>query len=185
VSQFEYVSVALALLYSFAIARLLTALPSVTARDRGYAIHAAWVFVVLLATVATWWTVWTLRDVRWTAWRFLWILSVPALIHLRAGILVSDAPAEVESWKEHYYGRRVPFFAVGAVQGVNALLIPWSMGAVPWFSPAPAHVAAITLMVISVVGLATRRPGVHGALVIANIVMLLFFLAIAGSGFDA
>jgi hypothetical protein len=94
-------------------------------------------------------------------------------------------PPDVESWKEHYYRRRIPFFAVGAAQAVNALLIPWSMGAVPWFSPAPAHMAAVTLVAISVAGLATARPGVHGALVITNIVMLLFFLAIAGSGFDA
>ena len=180
VSQFEYVSVALALLYSFAVARLLTALPSVAATGHRYWIHTAWVTVVLLATVTTWWTVWSLRGVDWTAWRFIWVLSVPALIHLRAGILVSDVPVGVESWKDHYYEKRTAFFAVGVVQGLNTVLIPWVMGVVPWFSRAPAHMAGAPLLLISLVGLSTRHPGVHGVLVTANLVMLLAFLGFAG-----
>lgn len=182
VSQFEYVSVALALLYSFAVARLLTALPFVTAARPRYWIHTTWVFVVLFATVATWWTVWSLRDVSWTAWRFLWVLSVPALIHLRAGIVVSENPASIECWRDHYYLKRVAFFSVGAVQALNAFVIPWIMGVVPWFSLAPVHISASMLLAISLVGLATERPVVHGALAATNTLMLIVFLGSAGMG---
>ena len=182
VSQFEYVSVALALLYSFTVARLLTALPSVVAPGRRYWIHAAWVAAIILATLVTWWTVWALREVSWTALRFVWILSVPALIHLRAGLLVSEAPAAIESWHDHYFQKRIAFFGVGAVQGLNALLIPWVMGTVPWFSAAAAHFPAASLLLISALGLSMKHPLVHGTLVTANLVMLVLFLAFRGAG---
>ncbi len=184
-SQFEYVSVALALLYSLVVARLLSAVPETTRKGARYGPHTAWVFVVLFATAVTWWSVWSLREVAWTALRFVWILTVPGLIHLRAGILVSGAPASVESWQDHFYENRVPFFVVGAVQGANAILIPWIMGVVPWLSPSPAHAAGISALVICGVGLSTANPVVHRVLVAVNSLMLVFFLMLVNPGSSA
>ena len=42
-TQFEYVSVAVALVYSFAVARIVSALPAILAPDRRYWVHALWV----------------------------------------------------------------------------------------------------------------------------------------------
>ena len=57
-SQFEYVSVALALLYSLVVARLLSAVPETTRKGARYGPHTAWVFVVLFATAFSVLTVW-------------------------------------------------------------------------------------------------------------------------------
>jgi hypothetical protein len=102
-SQFEFVSVGVALVYSFAVARLLAALPSVVAPDKRYWTHLVWVAVVMLVLAANWWQLWLFRATDWNLLRFIWILSVPALIYLRVGVLVSQAPAAVPSWREHYY----------------------------------------------------------------------------------
>ena len=172
-SQFEFVSVALALVYSFAAARLLAAAPWVFEPSRRYWIHAFWYAVVLLALVVTWWAVWSLRDVQWNAFRFLWALAIPALIYVRVGALVSQDPSSQSSWRDHYYASRVPFFGIGLAIMLNSALIPWVMGIVPWFELARVHAGAGLLFVLYSLAIASPRPGVHGGVVLSNLVMLL------------
>lgn len=171
-SQFEFVSIAIALVYSFAVSHVIAALPSVFASERRYWTHSLWTIVVLLAAATTWWGIWNVRDVEWTPLRFVVALVAPALIHVRAGILVTDSPAAVESWREHYFDRRVAFFSIGLVQAANWMLLPWIMGLVPWLSPAPVHRVIPLLAVISAVGLASKHPAVHAALVAASLISL-------------
>jgi hypothetical protein len=47
VSRFEYVSVAVALLYSIGVGRLLTSIPDVFDQGRRYWVHAAWVVGII------------------------------------------------------------------------------------------------------------------------------------------
>jgi hypothetical protein len=175
VSQFEFVSVALALVYSFAIARTLAALPWVIVRERRYWLHALWSFLVLFALAVTWWEVWSLREVEWNFVRFAWALAIPALIYLRVGILVSQDPSERESWREYFYSVRIPFFAIGLAITTNVALIPWVMGVVPWFSFAPAHVATTLVSGLYIVGMITARPGIQATIALLNLVFLLSF----------
>lgn len=169
-SKFEYVSVALALVYSFIVARLVSALPAVLDRERRYWLHVLWLGVALLATISTWWTIWDLREVSWNPLRFMWALSVPALIHLRVGILVSDAPAQVESWRAHYYDNRVAFFGVGVLIALNFAAMPWVLG---FQAPPELWMGFAMLLSICLLGLASARPMLHGWLVVANLGMIL------------
>lgn len=172
-SQFEFVSVALALVYSFAAARLLAALPWVLHAERRYWVHTTWFAVVMLALVVTWWGVWSLREVAWNSVRFIWALSIPAMIYLRAGVLVSQDPESETSWRDYYYRTRVPFFGIGVAIAVNAGLVPWVMGVVAWLEPAPAHTASAALLVLYSIALVTKRPAVHAMLAVINFVLLL------------
>jgi hypothetical protein len=134
-----------------------------------------------------WWQIWLLRATEWNAFRFIWILSVPALIYLRIGVLVSQAPAAVRSWREHYYQARIPFFAIGLAIAVNSVLLPWVMGLVRWFVPTVAHVAYLFLAFLYTIGLATNRPRVHAGLAIANFLAVLVGLVLItwlGDGAD-
>jgi len=176
VSKFEFVSVALALVYSFAAARLLAALPWVVNPERRYWVHSVWFCVVMLALAVTWWQVWLLREVAWNAIRFVWALAIPSLIYLRAGALVSQDPEAQTSWREHYFRARVPFFGIGIAIALNTALVPWVMGVVPWFELGPAHVGSGILLLLYSVGLASRRPSIHGALAIVNLALLTVFL---------
>ena len=176
-SKFEYVSVAVALAYSFAVARIVSALPSVLATDRRYWTHSVWTVVLLMAAISTWWTIWDLREVEWNALRFLWVLIIPGLIHLRASILVSDVPTEVESWRVHYYESRVAFFGVGVLIAANFAVLPWIMGSVPWFALSPAQLAFVSLGTISVLGLVSANPSLHAVLASANLFLILASMA--------
>jgi len=176
-SEFEYVSVAVALVYSFALARMVDALPTVFAANRRYLPHSVWALVLLVAAISTWWTIWDLREVEWNPLRFMSVLIIPALIHVRVGILVSEDPAEIESWRTHYYESRVQFFGVGVLIAANFAMLPWIMGVVPWFSPSAFHLAFVSLLTISVLGLVSANPRLHALLALAN--LLLVFASMA------
>ena len=178
-SEFEYVSVGIALVYSFTVARLVASLPAVLAPVRRYWVHGLWTLVLLLATVSTWWTIWQLREVEWNPLRFMWALTVPALIYLRAGILLSDAPAAVESWRAHFYERRVPFFGVGVLIACNFGAMPLLMGFSPWSLMSSAYVPLALMLGISIGGLVSSKPAVHGTLVLGNLLMVLVSMAAA------
>jgi hypothetical protein len=182
-SQFEFVSVGVALVYSFTVARLLAALPFALARDRRYWIHLVWFGIIMLALPITWWQIWLFRDVAWNLIRFVWALSIPSLIYLRAGTLVSPSPPSVRSWREHYYQARVPFFTIGLAIAANGFLLPWVMGLVRWFTPSPHHIMPLILTVLYVVGLATHRPAIHAGLGIVNLLALVVALVL-GTLFD-
>ena len=118
----------------------------------------------------TWWEVWLFRAVEWNPLRFVWALSVPSLIYLRIGALISQSPASVRSWREHYYEARVPFFGIGLAIAANMFLRPWVLGVdrpLPWLA-SPA-----ILCVLYGVALATDRPRVHAAVSILNLVFLV------------
>ncbi len=176
-SQFEFVSVGLALVYSFATARLLAAVPWVFRSERRYWVHMVWFGVVMLALVATWWQVWSFRDVEWNGIRFLWALSIPSLIYLRAGALISQQPEAQTSWREYYFAARGPFFGVGIAILVNSGLMPWVMGVVPWFERAPVHGGMAVLLGFYTIALMSTRPALHGGFGVLNFLLLVALLA--------
>ena len=175
-TQFEYVSVAIALVYSFAVSRLIAALPSVFVPESRDWIHALWAIILLFAAVFTWWSIWSYRDVQWTALRFVWALSVPALIHVRIGILVSDQPRAVSSWREHYEKTRVPFFVVGLAIMVNLAVLPWVMGTLPVLGFHAGLVGSVVLGFLYVVAIATDQRAVQATVVTVNLLLVLLLL---------
>lgn len=172
-TQFEYVSVGIALVYSFAVARIVSALPAILAPRRRYWVHSLWAFILLLAAVFTWWSIWTVREVHWTPLRFTWVLTVPALIHARAGVLVSEHPGSVESWRTHYFENRVPFFVIGVLVALNGAAFPWIVGAEPWRAP-----SWIALLIISSAGLLSEKPPIHAVVVTANLVLIILSIMV-------
>jgi len=173
VSHFEYVSVAVALIFALAIGRLVGGLPSALDRERRDWLHLSWVMVLLVVAAANWWQIWALQGVDWTPLRFMWVLSVPVLFTLRSVILVGDDPHQIPSFRDHFLGIRRPFFAVGLIQGAMFLLGPWVLGVAPWFTTAPVHRLALGLLLISGVGLSTEKHPVQAALVVATLAMVL------------
>jgi hypothetical protein len=143
VSHFEYVSVAIALIYALAVGRLLSGLSLSITESRRYWVHTTWIVVLLLVSVMSWWFMWRGNEVTWTPIRFLWALSMPALIYVRAAVLLgnpADAPA---SFYDHFYEKRPLFFTLALVSAGFLAVVPWIFGIVPWFTLAPAHATAV------------------------------------------
>jgi hypothetical protein len=175
-SQFEYVSVAVALVYSLAIARLLGGLPHTSAKKRGAPVALIFNFGLILGGLTSWWVLWRFIDISWTALGFVWIVAMPGLTYLRAAVLLTDNPSQVVSWENHYFEVRTRFFAVGMVEAFYSALLPWVVGAYPWFTPAPVHLGAIFAFLMSLAGLLSTSRRVHLALAWTLLVLVVLVL---------
>ena len=164
-SQFEYVSVAIALVSALAVGRLLAGFSPALAESRRYWLHIAWLVALLFVCVTLWWGLWGVRQISWTPFRFFWVLSMPGLLFVQAAVLLGDEPARVESFRVHYFDHRIPFFSLLLASAVVLGFNPWVFGFVPWLAPAPFHPVAAVLGGLSVAGLAFKSPAVHAILV--------------------
>ncbi len=65
---FEYVTVAVSLVLSLAVVRLLDGLRFAASRERGYPIHLLWVLTKLMNCALFWWGLWEARET--LSWNF-------------------------------------------------------------------------------------------------------------------
>jgi hypothetical protein len=178
-SQFEYVSVAVALIYALAVGRVLAGITPALAPTRRYSVHAAWLIQILLVCVAQWWGLWRTSTVEWTAFKFLWILAMPSLAYVRAAILLGT-PESVPSFREHFFRVRHMYFAIGLATPVHSGLTPWVLGQVPWLTFLPGfHLGMLAIAGYCVVGLSSKSETVHRA--VAGIALLLSLVVLARS----
>lgn len=178
-SQFEYVSVAIALIYALAVGRVLAGLAPALAPTRRYSVHAAWLVLTLLACVVQWWGLWRTNTVEWTGFRFLWILAMPSLQYIRAAILLGT-PESVPSYREHFFEVRRAYFAIGLAVPAHSSVTPWVLGQVPWLTFMPGfHLGMLGIAGYSIVGLSTTNETTHR--VVVGIALLLAMIVLARS----
>ena len=182
---FEYLAIALSLIFSFSAMRLVGGLPHALDPDRRYWLHVCWVLILLVGIAGQFWIFWSYRDVEWSYPRFLLTLANPSLLYFNACTLVPEAPASVESWRTYYYSvRRKLFLAITlyslilAADASVALQIPM----IPIDHPARATQAI--LFVTGVVGASSGSPRVHASLgaFFVGFVLITMFMVLAGPG---
>lgn len=169
-SHFEYISVAVSLVYSLILAKLLGALPVAMRRDRSYWVHTLWIVNLILAALSSWWRIWGFHEVEWNPAAFFALLTFPSIIYLRATILLGDEPRAVSSWREHYYESRRSFFILQFVGAMNFAVSPWLISGAPQ-SPRLLLGAAVGAGTAVLAGVSASRR-VHEAVAL---VMLLAF----------
>ena len=112
VTIFEYLSVAASIVLALGIGRLVSSIPSVFASDRRDWLHSSFVVQLLLLHLVQWWRLWPLHEVSsWNFLEFLIVIGGPISIYFAAHVLVSDAPAEVDSWARHFDSAHRWFFS--------------------------------------------------------------------------
>jgi hypothetical protein len=168
-SHFEYISVAVSLVYSLILAKLLGALPATLNRERRYWVHSLWVVNLLLATLGSWWEIWFHRDVAWNPLSFFALLVIPSIIYLRAAMLLSDRPGEVPSWRAHYFRVRRSFFFLQILGSVHFTASPWLIAGATRGSE--TLLGSLAFAALALGAAISRAPRVHEA------VALLSFLA--------
>ena len=180
-SQFEFVSVAVALLYAIAIGRLLTALPDLFDARRRYWVAQGWAIYLLLFCLSTWFGFWDWRDFEFDPATFLGALAPPAFVIVRVELLCGRASREIEDYRAHYYAIRVPFFAVGLVSMTFLFFSPWVAGQLPWGTFTSFHALGATSIAVWIAGIVSDRPALHGGLVVFQVFGTLaqYFLGVA------
>jgi len=169
-THFEYISVALSLVFALVLSRLLGAVPSALQPDRRYWIHAVWVFNMLGLATLSWWATWGARTASWTALAFLLNLAIPGIMYVRSTILVTTDPSAVSSWRTHFYESRVRFFGVGVLGCANSIAAPLVKGT-HWSADSVLVPAAFALPLL--VGMASDREWVHAALSVGGAIVIL------------
>lgn len=175
-TTFEYLAVAYSLLFSVTALRLVGALPYVFQRERVYGVHAAVVVLLIFGTVFNFWTFLGYRDIEWTFSKFLGLLAIPATLYFMASMIVPDDPHIIESWKEHYYHRRVHYYSGQVGWMVIAIINTTLILELPLTHP----IRGITLgvLICGVCALSSKHEIVHKAVVgfqfIFIIIVVLF-----------
>lgn len=174
-SHFEYIFVAVSIVLSFTLLRLLDALPTAFSRERGYWVHSVWVVFLLYMCAAFWWLNWFNHNLDELSFRyFLFLLVAPSLLYLTATALVSASPAGVPSWSEHFGRVRRRFFA-GLLVYVSILTInSFVTLGVPLEHPIRIGQAAMLCLFTAGVAVQSRR----GQAVVAGIASAFLFLMI-------
>jgi hypothetical protein len=166
---FEYITVAVSIVLSLGLVRLLEGSLNAFQRSRIYPIHAIWIVLTFNQHFSYWWQMWRYRgDVDWSYPRFV-LQAIPALIlYLVATVLVTAAPRQVTSWREHYYSIAPVLFGLNASLVVVSLLLPrLTVGTTPSF------ILIITFPVLFglVAGAISKNPRLHGALAASYLVL--------------
>lgn len=151
------------MVFSSIALRLIGGLPHAFHYERRYWVHAAVVVILLQATVQNFWGFLGYRDAEWTLARFAGALAIPGAFYFIASATIPDEPARIESWKEHYFDRRVRLYSgiifwmcLTAINDAVLLDMPLKH---------PARAIQLAVVAVGLSGLASARPIVHQILV--------------------
>jgi hypothetical protein len=163
-SLFEYVAIAFSLIFSFAVLRLVGGISYALEPGRVYWVHAAHVGFQLLGSVISFWVMWSFREVEWTLPKFLLVLTGPTLYYFNASVLVPEAPASVESWREHYFSVRKRYWGAVCLWSLFATIngsVLLGMPLVHFMRTPP-----MVIFSLGIVGIVSASPRVHATLAI-------------------
>jgi hypothetical protein len=111
-SFFEFVLVLASVIYALAIAQLLSGASRVSQSDleqKFYLPHAAWISILFLGPLITWWSLWALRDIEWTFAAFFLIIMQPVVVYYACSLIAPAAlPNSVRTLEEHFSRIRRP-----------------------------------------------------------------------------
>ena len=176
-THFEFIAVAMSIVLSFAVLRLLDALPHVAAREKRYPIHALWVAMLLFWCAMFWWVSWasSARKGEFSFPMFLLMVTPPGLFYLSATALVSHAPAGVPSWREHFWSVRRRFFGCALALVISLILLTTAMGGAPLSHP--IRLAQSVLVCVFFTGLISEKERTHRT--VAGLAAALFATLLA------
>jgi hypothetical protein len=176
-THFEYLAIAYSLILSFAVMRAASVLPYVFERERQYWVHTVWVLGNLASSLLLFWNFWSYREITWSLGRFSLLLAMPTAIFVMASILAPDNPAQIQSWRKHYYSVRQKFFTAGIAYIVVVAVVSTLVLGLPLLHP--FRLVQLTLLGVSVAGALSDRPGVHVSLASSTIVALVLLVALS------
>lgn len=164
-SHFEYLTVAVSLILSFGLVRLIDGLwPAVRSTSR-YPTHWAWVTFKLYSSVMYWWTNWNYKDHDWNLVGFVWMLAGPLLLYGQATLLAPRNADSVADWRVHYFSVARPLLALQFIYVIQ------QASGVYMFSSAPETMMFVVLGlagIVAVAGLVSLNRTLHGVVIVAN-----------------
>jgi len=182
--QFNYLAVLISIILGLGITQLLSGvgrLLQARGRVRLYWPTLAWVAVLLVLHVQTWWAMFGLRTLQtWTFVAFLLVLLQPIVLFLLSALALPDPTSETSNdLQAHYYSHTRWFFGLAVGLLVVSLLRDLVIsGHLPGALNLSAH-----LLLFAAWGIAalTARPWYHrGVVAFTSLLMLAYIGALFG-----
>lgn len=159
-THFEFISVALSIVYALSIARCLDALSAAFEPSRRYWVHFTWLCVKLVNPAVLWWSLWDLRGQEQYAFpEFLGMLVIASTLYLQIIALVTSDPAGVSNWRIHYYAKRKLFFGANIALLIQLMVGGQLLYGAPFF--VPITFIQIGTVVLSGVAMISENGKVH------------------------
>ena len=160
---FEYVTVAVSIVLSFGVVRLLDGLRAAALPECRYWVHLAWIPTKLLNHALYWWGLWSLRDAAsWNFAMFLWVLLFPATLYLQSTALVTTRPDAVSSWRDHFFGIRIWFFSINLFLILHTIISSSLLLGVPFLHL--SRLPFVVMLILNVLGVTSDNPRLHAVI---------------------
>ena len=178
---FEYVTVAVSIVLSLGVMRLLDGLRFAVLPERRYWTHFLWIATKLLNHALYWWGLWSMRDsISWNFASFMWVLLFPATLYLQSTSLVTTSPADIPSWRDHFYNIRTWFFGINIFLILHVVVSTTVLVDVPLLDISRVPLALV--FVLNLLGVWSARRGLD--LAIALITLLTQILGFGAVWFQ-
>ena len=157
-SHFEFISVALSLVYALAVAEVLRSLAPALRPSVRYWPHFIWLAGLIPIIAFAWWITWNIRGVHWTGPQFFYVLMVAAILYVMSCLLSGRDQRPVDSYRTLFERNRKPFFVLLLLYLSSGALSPWVLGTAPVGELAPVQGSALPAMAVAAVGLFAKSP---------------------------
>ncbi len=172
-TYFEFISVAISLIFGFAVADILRGLVPAVQPPARYWPHIGWLIATFLLIAQVWMSLWRMQSISWTGVVFVYAFINPAVTTFMARLLVTPSPHLVTSFKDSFTQTRRPFFWCFFAFCVNAILFPWVVGYSDWGTVSAPQYGSVIGLIIAVIGIVARSDRIHYALVSVTLLMLV------------
>ena len=162
---FEYLAIGYSLILSFAVLRALSGVPYAVGSPGRYWVHVLWLATALAYCLVAFWAFWAYRNVEWIFAEYILVLAIPALMYVFSSLLVPPDPTRVTSWRDHFFGVRLPLFSTGILLEVTIILS--NQSALDVDPLHPTQISHYVLVAIYAIGLASTKPALHAILPLA------------------
>ena len=182
-TQFEFVTVALSLIYALAVSDVVRCFPWAARSPARYWPHFGWLVVTLLIITFGWHSTWNLRNVSWNGLQFLYALQSPILISVVARVLTTRTPETVVSYREHFAVVRRPLYGLVLATAIVGSISPWVQGNIPFGTIAPIHYTSAPAALLMIGGLTVpggRSDGLLAGLLVVALLTGLAFVPTRG-----
>jgi len=173
--EFSYLSVLITIILGLGITRLMTGLGwLIVSREnvRLYSPTLAWIGLLLIFHILTWWTMFGLRNYReWNFLAFLIVLLQPIVLYLLAALILSN----LTDLKTNYDANARWFFSLLVLLFCVSLLKDLALfGRFPEKTNLAAH---LIFMILGIAAIGTQREWYHKLLVPMSVVLIGAYIA--------
>ncbi len=173
-SLFEYLSIAISLVLSFAAVRLLGGLPHAMAKNRRYWIHLTAIVILLVMVMGVFWAFWSYREVVWNFPKFILLMTMPSTLYFMCASIIPENPEAIESWQDYYYSVRVQYYAGVCLFALAIIVSTTVVLNMPWSHP--GRVTHVFFFIVGFLGVSTANERIHASIVSFTIFMMIFLV---------